>query len=551
MADNIDVLPATKSRKQSVATTEVSGVHYPNYVMYGVNSSGDLVPINADAHGHIETAIHSPSLPFGSLHTESLNPIFQNDAVYGIDVYHNEITTSLSGTVTGSGNLFKCSTGTTSLAQAVLQSKQRLRYRAGQGVVGRFTALWSDSALTTSLNISVAGFGTAESGFYFGYYEVAASTPEFGILHTNGAKREIQTLTVSTASTTTDDIQITLNGTEFTVSGITASSDTVMTAYEISNGTFTGWTAEASGSDVIFLASAAGDKTSSFSIAQAGAGTPAAGSYVETLAGYNTNTDTFIPQSTWNGDKLDGTGPSGSVLDTTKGNVFQIGIQYLGFGSITFDVEVAAPGNNPVWVTVHTIDAPNSLTSVTSTQPSFPFTMAAYSATSTTDVSISTGSYAGFIEGEKKLNGPRLSYTGGIATTATVTAIGTVRNNLVFNGRPNQSIINVIDINFTSRSSNNTYTILYLYRNAALGGTPDFAEYTELSPGYIDTSATTATISDQNQLVWSGTIMEQGTIDHTFPDNIDLQPGETLTFAVATSSGTGFSSVSLNTREDH
>ena len=44
--------------------------------------------------------------------------------------------------------------------------------------------------------------------------------------------------------------------------------------------------------------------------------------------------DNIIDRATWNEDKMDGTGPSGITLDVTKGNIYEIQIQWLGVGSV-------------------------------------------------------------------------------------------------------------------------------------------------------------------------------------------------------------------------
>ncbi len=41
-----------------------------------------------------------------------------------------------------------------------------------------------------------------------------------------------------------------------------------------------------------------------------------------------------IPQSEWNHDKFDGTGPSGRIIDVTKGNILWFDIEWLGVGDI-------------------------------------------------------------------------------------------------------------------------------------------------------------------------------------------------------------------------
>ena len=53
--------------------------------------------------------------------------------------------------------------------------------------------------------------------------------------------------------------------------------------------------------------------------------------------------DTTIPQSSWNVDKLDGTGPSGATLSLSKGNIFQIVFTWYGYGVIEFRVVIPDP----------------------------------------------------------------------------------------------------------------------------------------------------------------------------------------------------------------
>lgn len=258
-------------------------------------------------------------------------------------------------------------------------------------------------------------------------------------------------------------------------------------------------------------------------------------------------------QKDWNGDKLDGTGASGVTIDKTKGNVYQIGVQYLGFGNVTFEVEIDPQGNNPYFVTVHTLRFPNTLTSVHTSQPSFPFTMAAYSAGSTTDVSVSVGSYAGFVEGEIVNTGPRMSYFRTTAVTSSTSAyvpIFTVRNALTFNGRANQAVSNLLNVDGAAKS-NTGLTTFYLIRNAALTGPVNFTQFSTSSTSYFDTGATGCTFSTNDQVIWSGTVSESGDFNYAFEDkNITLQPGESVTLAVRSVTATANCIGGFNTRED-
>jgi hypothetical protein len=173
-------------------------------VIFAKQDSGVYTEIPSTAEGHLEVAIHSPLLPFGSIHAEKLTPVFQSDAVYGINAQQELTTTSLSGTATVVDGMFTVTTGVTIYAQGVINSRKRARYRAGQGLVlrvaGKFSTPVADS-------YQVIGFGHGEDGIFFGYKNL-----EFGILYSHHGVRECRTLTITTASTTNANATVTLNG---------------------------------------------------------------------------------------------------------------------------------------------------------------------------------------------------------------------------------------------------------------------------------------------------------------------------------------------------
>lgn len=53
--------------------------------------------------------------------------------------------------------------------------------------------------------------------------------------------------------------------------------------------------------------------------------------------------DTIIPQTSWNVDPLDGTGPSGTTLNLALGNIFHITFTWYGYGVIEFNVVLQNP----------------------------------------------------------------------------------------------------------------------------------------------------------------------------------------------------------------
>jgi len=573
MTDNTTLNKSTSSG-DVIATDDIAGVKYQRVklvhgadgvndgdvasgnplptILYGLNDAGDTTSLNATPEGHLEVALHSPRLPFGSIHTESLTPVFQSDGIYGVNTFMMATTNGLavgtgsnSGSVTGAGNRLVIATGTTQYSFATLQSRRRLRYRPGQGVIGRFACFFSTPAANS---IVVSGFGTSESGIFFGY-----NGTSFGILYSTGGVREIHTLTITTASTATNDYVVTLPNTATVTVSATNNASTTRTAYEIAQGTFPGWTAAAQGATVVFLRASAGPTGGSFSLAQTGAGTPAAGTDATTLAGVAA-TDTWIPQASWNGDPLDGSGPSGFTLAPSKGNVYQVGVQYLGSGTITFDVEVTyADGNNPEWARVHTLKIPNTQTAVSLTQPAFPFTAAAYSAGSTTNVSVSVGSYAGFIEGDINNIGPRSSYYITSAVTSSISAfkpLFTVKNSNVFAGRANQTVGHLIDVNASVNGNTNSQTILFVVRNAVLTGPTNFTQFSSYSSTYWDTTATACTF-EAKDVIWSGSLAQADSVRAAFSDReITLQPGESISVVVRSTAATATCIGSLNIRED-
>lgn len=510
-------------------------------------NNGSKVNVPGDQYGHLEVALHSPRNPFGSIHTEGLTPIFQVDAVYPTA---NEALVStgatISGTVDNNSGSYRVSSGTGQYSQAFVQGVKRLRYRPGQGVVARFTAKYSDPV---PYSYQVVGVGHAEDGVFFGYADITgAATPEFGILYSSRGVREIQTLTVTTGATVGSDVTVTLNSVATPVT-VTAASNTYRTAWEISQQEFSGWKAYPNGASVVFIADSAGAKAGTFSFS---AGTTNAGaSFAETRSGASA-TEEFIPQSTWNGDPLDGTGPSGITLDPTKGNVFQINIQYLGYGPLVFMVETTTASNNPTWTVVHTIARGNTEVISSFGNPSFPFSMAVYSAGSTSNLSVECPSFAGFIEGPKMLQGPRFHYDNDLETTVTAAAywsLFTVLNPRVHDGKANQSVVNILDLSFAA--SHTQPVKFFLVKNGGLVGNPNFAQHATGSVTLIDTAATQVTFADNNQVLWGVSVPSTGGDSIEFSDIIELQPGEYVTLCARTTKNTAaFVAAAMNTRED-
>jgi hypothetical protein len=72
-----------------------------------------------------------------------------------------------------------------------------------------------------------------------------------------------------------------------------------------------------------------------------------------------TSADNEVSQSSWSGDKLDGTGASGYTLDITKSNILFMDFEWLGVGSVRVGFVIDGK-----FITAHTFNNANSLTTV-------------------------------------------------------------------------------------------------------------------------------------------------------------------------------------------
>jgi len=78
-------------------------------------------------------------------------------------------------------------------------------------------------------------------------------------------------------------------------------------------------------------------------------------------------TETVVPQSSWNADKLDGTGPSRATLDITKAQILFMDIEWLGEGTVRVGFII-----DGVFIICHRFNHANLITSTYITTASLP-----------------------------------------------------------------------------------------------------------------------------------------------------------------------------------
>lgn len=260
--------------------------------------------------------------------------------------------------------------------------------------------------------------------------------------------------------------------------------------------------------------------------------------------------DTWIPQTSWNADKMDGTGgssnPTGQLLDPTKGNVYQISFQWLGFGQLVFSIEDSTSGR---FIPVHTLNYANTAVVPSLTNPSFPILWEAINTTNTSNVIVKGASCCAQIEGKIRYLGPTNAI--GFSKTAITTALTnvlTIRNKSSYQSITNRTPINILK--YSVSVDGNKPVEFELVKNATLGGTPSYTDISvNTSVVDYDTAGTTVTggtIIDFASLASSGSLNQSST-ENT---EIILLPGETLTLAVRATSTTTDATATIRWVED-
>ncbi len=254
--------------------------------------------------------------------------------------------------------------------------------------------------------------------------------------------------------------------------------------------------------------------------------------------------DYWIPQTAWNGDKLDGTGLSEMTLDTTKGNIYGINFQWLGFGLIKFLVSNPDTGD---MITVHEIKYANTSQKPHIFNPNLPLTALVQNTTNITNITLQTPCGIVHLEGDFDL----ATTTQNAISNSTVIPVSTETNILTIRSKPainaNNNRVPVQLIFISSFVEVNATARFRFVRNGTLS-----------TPSYTDINATNSVIQyDTTGTYTSGT--GSFILDYQVRRNdsrslivdsmqIFIEPGETLT-VTATSSQTGEVGASLNWHE--
>lgn len=377
--------------------------------------------------GAYEQSAALPKSAFGEVEVSQLEPFIQATAAYNLVPANFREFTATGGSTGASDGMFFASTGTSVGGYGAIQSFRSVNYKAGQGAMARFTALFESTAGPDSADPLLAGSwqgaGLISVGdeLSFGY-----SGTSFGIWYRYGGLPEVRTITVTTPASGSETLTLTLNGVAYSIA--LSSGDAEHNAYEIAQHLNTNqsvWHADNIDGTVVIIALSDGAKSGSYSFSSDGA---AVGSIAQNTAGV-TKTSTHIPQSNWNQNPAE-------WLDPSKGNVYQIAFQYLGFGAITFSVEDPDTG---AIIAVHIIRYANANTSPSLGNPSLRVGFYCASLQSTTNLTVKSASMGAFVQGTpENTRNPRAVDNTQELTSTDETTVLAVRNRKTYNARFNQ-----------------------------------------------------------------------------------------------------------------
>jgi hypothetical protein len=487
---------------------------------------------------------------FGEPLAISPTAVIQLDAIYGTTTDVIQTYTNGTGSVANSvAGMFHVSSGTTQGGYGVLRSKRFMRYRPGQGIVTRFTAMFTQGVAGSN---QFAGLANQENRLQFGY-----NGDRFGIVRSTGGRATILLMTMTAAPNAGQTATITLNGVPYTVALTAGTVDQATVQIVNRVGGYGGWLFQQVDGAMLWLAPSLGPMNGTFSFTSTGNATA---TFTVKQAGV-AQTDYWTYQEDWNIDRMDGsntitTNPSGMTLDPTKMNVYQIAMRWLGAGTISFALEDQASG---ALVYVHREHYVNQHTRPHIDNPSFKIAYTAVNTTNTSNLTVRGASIYGAVEGtifQNELTRSWSTSKSGLAQNVTHHMMS-IKNSVVTNGlaganngnyvlNTKEAIIKSLSVSvqstdpsqvflfFEPRSFSSTYTYFNI---------PFCNETHAIDTGTFNTAVDTP--------IYTGLLAINGTI------NIDLSayritvpPGSWVSIAIRSTNSVSQATVALAWSED-
>ena len=260
---------------------------------------------------------------------------------------------------------------------------------------------------------------------------------------------------------------------------------------------------------------------------------------------------TFTPQSAWNYDKLDGKGPSGHVLDTSKLNIYAVSYGWLGSASIRYFVGAARTrvGQRQL-VLVHEDMYSGTQVMPHSVDPSLKLCAKTQNTTNTTQMRLRTPSHGAFLDGAKG-NGGVHHATSTIQTSVgtTLYPVLTLRSTQTFRGSTNRVSVRMAHLSVANEATNRALEIRVIKNATSLTGA-SFVPHVDAFHSTVDVD-TTATAMSGGELVMNLYVGQASRESlRLYDDEILLEPGDTLTFAAVYDTGSADVKIGVSFKEE-
>ncbi|KAG5186452.1 hypothetical protein JKP88DRAFT_241061 [Tribonema minus] len=268
------------------------------------------------------------------------------------------------------------------------------------------------------------------------------------------------------------------------------------------------------------------------------------------IATRSNSVTSHIPQTAFNIDKLDGTGPSGVSLNPLFGNTYAVQYDALGFGQATF--MIMAPQNlsnqgfsADDFIAVHRVWFGNTSTSLAILNPQFPCSAISTNTTSTSARAISVAAFCVFIESGIR-NALMYSIDGYRSiTSTTLVPILTLYNKPTFNGLTNTSTVLIREINIAMAAGTRNL-VVFAIRDPTLGALGTLTNISASSVVSYSAAAAGTITANTGTSVFCATAYGSHQRYDVSKMGIYLSPGSYLCFAARLSvNGTANTTVSV------
>jgi hypothetical protein len=416
----------------------------------------------------------APQGAFGEVVTGELTPQVQLQFGTYLPPQLTQVYTIGSGAsvaIDTTDKVLKLQTSAATNRKGIFESIQPATYHPGQGAIIRFTAVFTTGVAGAN---KFVGVGRCGEGYFIGFQGV-----DFGVLRRVGGVDEIQTLTITSGDDgTSGTFQIRLgddglssvidpdnNATVSEVARTIVETDFSDLGWVVSHSDIDKATPQTTAT-VYFKALNAEVKSGTFEIVDSSSGV--VGTFSQDIAGV-ASTETFTASTDFNTDKLDGTGEVLQTIDFTKGNVYQIRYQWLGFGKIDFFIENPDTGE---FTLIHEIKYANTETAPSIFRPTLPVRAEVENTTNNSNMTICMASAAAFTEGSKKT--PARTFLGasnarsGLDAADGEVPLIALKNDLVFQGVENRHRLSINSAAVSvanAAAANKTPTVVFRARS--------------------------------------------------------------------------------------